>query len=153
MKRMLIIPLLAGTVAFGQAVAVHAAEKQATSEQVQQQLIALDKQWGKAGSDTATLNKILAENMLALGPNGEAQGRPEQVAASTSGPAGAAGSYAADEYKFETLTPDIVVMTHRGTTTEPDGKKESHRSLHVFQRNGGAWQVVASAQAPITAKP
>ena len=153
MKRMLIIPLLVGTVAFAQAFAVHAAEKPATSDQVQQQLIALDKQWGQAGSDTATLNKILADGMLALGPNGEAQGKPEQVAAVTSGPAGAAGSYSADEYKFETLTPDIVVMTHRGTTTAADGKKESHRSLHVFQRSGGAWQVVASAQAPITTKP
>jgi hypothetical protein len=153
MKRMLVIPLLMSTVALALVVAVHAAEKQATSDQVQQQLIALDKQWGQAGSDTATLNKILADNMLALGPNGEAQGRQEQLAASTSGPTGAAGSYTADEYKFETLTPDVVVMTHRGTTTATDGTKESHRSLHVFQRRGGAWQVVASAQAPITAKP
>jgi hypothetical protein len=153
MKRMLVIPLLVSTAAFALVVAVRAAEKQATSEQVQQQLIALDKQWGQAGSDTVTLNKILADSMLALGPNGEAQGRSEQIAASTSGPAGAAGSYVADEYKFETLTPDVVVMTHRGTTTGTDGKKESHRSLHVFQRRGGAWQVVASAQAPISAKP
>jgi hypothetical protein len=153
MKRTLIVPLLVSTAAFALVVAVHAAQKQATSDQVQQQLITLDKQWGQAGSDTATLNKILADNMLALGPNGEAQGKQEQAAASTSGPAGAAGSYTADEYKFETLAPDVVVMTHRGTTTTADGKKESHRSLHVFQRRGGAWQVVCSAQVPIPAKP
>ena len=150
MKRMLAASLL---VAFALVAALHAAQKQATSDQVQQQLMALDKQWGQAGSDGATLARILADELLALGPNGEAQGKAEQLAASTSAPAGAAGSYTADEYKFETLTPDVVVMTHRGTTTATDGKKESHRSLHVFQRRGGAWQVVANAQVPIGAKP
>jgi Domain of unknown function (DUF4440) len=153
MKRMLAVSLLVSTVAFALVVALSAAQKPATSDQVQQQLIALDKQWGQAGSDNATLSKILADDMLALGPNGEAQGKTEQVQATTSAPAGAAGSYAADEYKFETLTPDVVVMTHRGTTTGTDGKKESHRSLHVFQRRGGAWQVVASAQVPVAVKP
>ena len=108
---------------------------------------------GTADIMTTPVLPVLADNMLALGPNGEAQGKQEQAAASTSGPAGAAGSYTADEYKFETLTPDVVVMTHRGTTTTADGKKESHRSLHVFQRRGGAWQVVSSAQVPIPAKP
>jgi hypothetical protein len=153
MKRMLAATVVVSTAALALVVALQAAQKQATSDQVQQQLIALDKQWGQAGSDSGTLNKILADDMLALGPNGEAQGKTEQVATTTSAPAGAAGSYTADEYKFETLTPDVVVMTHRGTTTASDGKKESHRSLHVFQRRGGAWQVVASAQVPIAAKP
>jgi len=32
-----------------------------------------------------------------------------------------------------------------------DGKEvtESHRSLHVFQKRGGQWQVVANAQLPV----
>ena len=129
-----------------------AAKMQAPSQQVQQQLIALDKQWGEAGTDPAALNKILSDKMLALGQNGEAQGKKEQIAASTST---ASSGYAADEHKFETLTPDVVVMTHRGTSTTTEGGKqvkESHRSLHVFQRNNGNWQVVASAQVPITQK-
>jgi hypothetical protein len=127
-----------------------AAKGQAPSQQVQQQLIALDKQWGEAGTDTATLNKIIADNMLALGPKGEAQGKKEQIAASTSTPSSA---YVADEHKFDMLTPDVVVMTHRGTSTTTEGGKEvkeSHRSLHVFQRVKGNWQVVASAQVPIS---
>jgi hypothetical protein len=56
------------------------------------------------------------------------------------------------EYKFEMLSPDVVVMTHRGTTKGvQDGKEvtESHRSLHVFQKKDGRWQVVANAQLPI----
>jgi len=122
------------------------------SQQVQQQLIALDKQWGEARTDTAVLNKILSDKMLALGQNGEAQGKKEQIAASTAIPS---TGYVADEHKFEMLSPDLVVMTHRGTSTTTEGGKpvkESHRSLHVFQRNNGNWQVVASAQVPITQK-
>lgn len=122
------------------------------SQQVQQQLIALDKQWGEARADSAVLNKILSDKMLALGQKGEAQGKKEQIATITSTPS---TDYVADEHKFEMLTPDIVVMTHRGTSTTTEGGKqvkESHRSLHVFQRTNGNWQVVANAQVPIAQK-
>lgn len=132
-----------------------AAGKKAPSEQVQQALIALDKQWGEAGSkgDTVTLNKILSDSYLGIGAKGEALGKQEQVAATTATSSNVQNaSYTADEYKFETLTPDVVVMTHRATTQGmQDGKEvtESHRSLHVFQKRGGQWQVVANAQLPI----
>jgi ketosteroid isomerase-like protein len=153
MKRVCAIAVLAISAALMPAVV--AADDQAPPEAVQKQLIALDKQWGEA-TDTALLNKILADHMLALGPNGEAQGKQEQVAASAAAAGGApAGSYLADEHKFDMLSPDIVVMTHRGTTTTTaDGKpvNESHRSLHVFQRKNGNWQIVASAQVPIPQK-
>jgi hypothetical protein len=128
------------------------AKMQPPSQQVQQQLIALDKQWGEAGADTAALNKILSDKMLGIGQKGEAQGKKEQIAANTSTPS---SGYVADEHKFETLTPDVVVMTHRGTSTTTEGGKpvkESHRSLHVFQRSNGNWQVVANAQVPISQK-
>jgi hypothetical protein len=129
--------------------------KKAPSEQVQQALIALDKRWGEAGSkgDTATLNKILSDNYLGIGAKGEGFGKQEQVAATTATSSNVQNaSYTADEYKFETLTPDVIVMTHRATTKGmQDGKEttESHRSLHVFQKRGGQWQVVANAQLPI----
>jgi len=150
MKRVFAIAVLAISTALMSGVV--AANEQAPPEAVQKQLIALDKQWGEAGTDTAILNKILADHMLALGPNGEAQGKQEQVAAVVTAAGGApAGSYLADEHKFDMLSPDIVVMTHRGTTTSASGK-ESHRSLHVFQRKNGNWQIVASAQVPIPQK-
>ena len=149
MHRVLAATLLACSVVM--MVGMSAAPRmQAPSQQVQQQLIALDKQWGEAGTDTAALNKIISDKMLALGQKGEAQGKKEQIAASTSTPS---SGYVADEHKFETLTPDVVVMTHRGTSTTTEGGKqvkESHRSLHVFQRTNGNWQVVASAQVPIS---
>ncbi len=151
MHRVLAATLLA--VSVGTMVGMSAAARmQPPSQQVQQQLIALDKQWGEAGTDTAALNKILSDKMLALGQKGEAQGKKEQIAAGTTTPS---TGYVADEHKFEMLTPDIVVMTHRGTSTTTEGGKpvkESHRSLHVFQRNNGNWQVVANAQVPIPQK-
>lgn len=153
MKRVFAIALLAISAVWMPAAV--AADEQAPPEAVQKQLIALDKQWGEA-TDTALLNKILADHMLALGPNGEAQGKQEQVAASAAAAGGAStGSYLADEHKFDMLSPDIVVMTHRGTTTTTASGKpvnESHRSLHVFQRKNGNWQIVASAQVPIPQK-
>ena len=141
------IPLLVATIALGQG--------GSPPTSVQQDLIALDKQWGEAGGkgDTATLNKILSANFLGIGQKGEALGKQEQVAATTATSANVQNaSYTADEYKFETLTPDVIVMTHRATTKGmQDGKEvtESHRSLHVFQKRGGQWQVVANAQLPV----
>ena len=151
MHRVLAATLVAGSVVVMVGMSA-SAKMQPPSQQVQQQLIALDKQWGEAGADTAALNKILSDKMIGIGQKGEAQGKKEQIAANTSTPS---SGYVADEHKFETLTPDVVVMTHRGTSTTTEGGKpvkESHRSLHVFQRNNGTWQVVASAQVPISQK-
>src|SRR5713226_9537637 len=95
------IPLLVATIALGQGGSPPAS--------VQQDLIALDKQWGEAGGkgDMATLNKILRENFLGIGQKGEALGKQEQVATTTATSANVQNaSYTADEYKFETLTPD-----------------------------------------------
>jgi hypothetical protein len=130
-------------------------DKKAPSQQVQQSLIALDKQWGEAASkgDTPTLNKILSDSFMGVGEKGEALGKQEQVAATTATTSNVQNaSYTADEYKFETLTPDVILVTHRATTKGTQGGKEvteSHRSLHVFQKHGGQWQVVANAQLPI----
>ena len=127
------------------------------SRQVQETLIALDKLWGEAESkgDTASLNKILSDTYVGLGSKGQVLGKQDQVAAGTAGFANLQNaSYTADEYKFEALTPDVIVMTHRATIKGVhEGKEvtESHRSLHVFQKRGGQWQVVVSAnrQLPI----
>jgi len=149
MHRTVVATLMAGSlVLVGMAADARTA---APTPELQKQLIALDKQWGEAGTDTATLNKILGDQMLALGQKGEAEGKKEQMAASSAPSSG----YVADEHQFEMLSPDVVVMTHRGTSTVTEGGKpvkESHRSLHVFQRMNGNWQVVASAQVPIPRK-
>lgn len=148
MKRILVITLLC-TLAMG--ISVQAKE---VPKDVQDALISLDKQWGEAGNDTAKLDKIVGQNALAVGPKGEAQDKQQLVSTTTATAAGLQNaSYNADEYKFEMLSPDVVVMTHRGTTKgTQDGKEvtESHRSLHVFQKINGQWQVVGNAQVPIS---
>jgi len=148
MKRSLAITVLGIAVAL-----VISAQAKDVPKDVQQSLISLDKQWGEAGGDTAKLDKIIGDNLLAVGSKGEAQDKPQLIADNKAVSAGAQNaSYMADEYKFEMLGPDVVVMTHRGTTKGMENGKEvteSHRSLHVFQKRDGGWQVVANAQLPI----
>ncbi|MGC2197224.1 MAG: nuclear transport factor 2 family protein, partial [Terriglobales bacterium] len=142
MKRILAITLLCAAVGF-----VVSSQAKEVPNDVQKALIALDNEWGNSGGDTAKLDKIIGDHILAVGPKGEAQDKQQLVATNASGAAGVQNAtYTPDEYKFEMLSPDVVVMTHRGTTKGmKDGKEvtESHRSLHVFQKQGGKWQVVA----------
>ena len=148
MKRILAITLLCTAVAL-----VVGAQAKDVPNYLQQTLISLDKEWGAAGADTAKLDKIIGDNLLAVGTKGEAQDKQQLIAdnkATSSAVQNA--SYTPDEYKFEMLSPDVVVMTHRATTKGmKDGKEvtESHRSLHVFQKRDGRWQIVANAQLPI----
>ncbi len=148
MKRNLAIAVLCTAVAL----AVSAQAKEVPKD-IQQALISLDKEWGGAGADTAKLDKIIGDNLLAVGTKGQAQDKKEMIADNkATASAVQSGSYVADEYKFEMLSPDVVVMTHRGTTKGMENGKEvteSHRSLHVFQNRDGHWQVVANAQIPI----
>jgi hypothetical protein len=148
MKRSLAITVLCTAVAL-----VLSAQAKDVPKDVQQSLISLDKQWGEAGGDTAKLDKIIGDNLLAVGSKGEAQDKKELIADNKAVSASVQnGSYVADEYKFEMLSPDVVVMTHRGTTKGMENGKEvteSHRSLHVFEKLDGRWQVVANAQLPI----
>lgn len=149
MKRIQIIMLactLMGAVVSTQAKTVPA--------DVQKALIALDKEWGEAGGDTAKLDKIIGDNVLGVGSKGEAQDKQQLIASNKALTTDVQnGTYAADEYKFDMPSADVVVMTHRGTTKGMQNGKdvtESHRSLHVFQKQNGRWQVVANAQLPIT---
>ena len=149
MKRSLAITVLCTAVAL--AISAQAAD---VPKDVQQTLTSLDKQWGEAGGDTAKLDKIIGDNLVAVGPKGEAQDKQQMIAATKATSSGTQNaSYTPDEYKFEMLSPDVIVMTHRGTTKGMQNGKEvteSHRSLHVFQKRDGHWQVVANAQLPIT---
>ena len=148
MKRILAITLLCTAVAL-----VASAQAQNVPKDLQQTLISLDKEWGNSGTDTAKLDKIYGDNLIAVGTKGEAQDKQQLIADNKVTSAGVQNaSYMPDEYKFEMLSPDVVVMTHRGTTKGMQNGKEvteSHRSLHVFQKRDGRWQVVANAQVPI----
>lgn len=148
MKRILAITVFCTAVML-----VASAQAKDVPKDLQQTLISLDKEWGNSGTDTAKLDKIYGDNLLAVSTKGDAQDKKQAIADNTATSAGVQNaSYVADEYKFEMLSPDVVAMTHRGTTKGmKDGKEvtESHRSLHVFQKKDGRWQVVANAQVAI----
>ena len=148
MNRILAITLLCAAVTL-----VVSTQAKNVPNDVEQALISLDKQWGQAGGDSGKLNKIIGDNLLAIGSKGEALDKQQLIADNKATSAAVQNaSYTPDEYKFEMLSPDVVVMTHRGTTKGIQNSKEvteSHRSLHVFQKLDGRWQVVANAQLPI----
>ena len=148
MKRILAITLFCTAVTL-----IASAQGTSVPNDLQQTLISLDKQWGEAGGDSAKLDKIIGTDLLAVSSKGEAQDKQQMIADNKATSAGVQNaSYTPDQYKFEMLSPDVVVMTHRGTTKGMQNSKEvteSHRSLHVFQKQDGRWQVVANAQLPI----
>src|SRR5256885_16895371 len=92
---------------------------------VQKALIALDKEWGEAGGDAAKLDKIIGDSALAIGPKGEAQDKQQLIASNKAASTDVTNAtYTADEYKFDTPSSDVVVMTHRGTTKGMQNGKE-----------------------------
>jgi hypothetical protein len=104
-------------------------------------LIAQDKAWGAAGikGDTATVAKLLADNVVSVTENG-VRDKQGEIADAEPEPAGT--RYEPTDYKVTFLNPDTAVMTH-GTKGE-----DAHYSLHVWSRKGGQWQVVATSTTP-----
>ena len=106
-------------------------------------LIALDKQWAETvmKGDSSAAEKILADQIVSVTPQGVG-GRKEELASYQAAPAGT--RYEATDYKVTFLNPDTAIMTHG--TKGPD----AHYSMHVWSRQGGKWQVVATSTTPMT---
>jgi hypothetical protein len=107
------------------------------------QLVALDKEWGAAAQGQEAvdaLNRIIAEDVISMSGGGIAS-RADMIAEVQSADA-PTGPYVADSYKVKMITEDVAVMTHHASDPDP------HYSLHVWQKKGGKWVVVASASAP-----
>jgi hypothetical protein len=104
-------------------------------------LIALDKQWGEAGSkgDTAAVAKLLADNLVSVTEAG-VRGKKEELADNEPAPAGT--KYEPTNFKVMFLDANTAIMTH--STTGDD----AHVSLHVWSKKSGAWQVVATSTTP-----
>jgi len=134
------------------------AEKVSTNSSDEQELIKLDKQWGEAGmhGDAAVLEVILADDFIGDSPTGGAVTKAQQIAESkASAPDITNATYTADDYKVRFLDPNTAVMTH--SASEKGMKKgqeytDQHRSMHVWVKRGGKWQVVASQATPVPQK-
>ena len=100
-------------------------------------LIKLDKEWGVANlkADKSELGKIYADDMFAVTPEGVLT-RAQMLEAVE--PAEST-NYITSDYKVTMLGDDVAVMAHKG---------DGYRSLHVFQKQGSGWRVVATATIP-----
>ena len=100
-------------------------------------LIKLDKEWGVANlkADKSELGKIYANDMFAVTPEGVLT-RTQMLEGAE--PADST-NYITSDYKVKMLGDDIAVMAHKG---------DGYRSLHVFQKQGSGWLVVATATIP-----
>ncbi len=132
-------------------------EKVSSTSSAEQELIGLDKQWGEAGlkGDTAMLEKILADDFTGASATGIATKAQsiEQAKSDASNITNA--TYVADQYSVRFLDPNTAVMTHNAVEKGLNKGKEytdQHRSMHVWVKRDGRWQVVASQATPITQK-
>jgi ketosteroid isomerase-like protein len=117
-------------------------------------LEAFDHAWGEAtiSGNRAALQTIYADDYQSLGP-AVPQGKAAVIDAAIqtaernrANPA-EAPRIAYDSYSI-TCSPNAATITHRNTiTVREDGKDQQFytRSVHVLEKRGGRWQVVANA--------
>jgi hypothetical protein len=132
-------------------------EKVATTPSAEQELITLDKSWGEAGlkGDSAVLETILADDFIGNSPTGVATKAQNIAEAKTTAADITNATYVADEYTVRFLDPNTAVMTHRAVEKGLNKGKEyndQHRSMHVWVKRDGRWQVLASQATPIPQK-
>src|SRR4051794_12907827 len=139
MKRTLFIGaflLLAGTLTFGQ-------NQRAT----ELKLIEMDKAWTAAElkGDTATAGMYVSDDFWETTPDGvfrDKKGYLADLKPTTD-------KDVADRYNVRFLSPDIAIMTHRGTVS---GKEPGeYRSTHIWMNRGGKWVIVAHHSSNIKA--
>jgi hypothetical protein len=125
-----------------------------SSNSAEQELISLDKEWGEAGlrGDTTVLERILADDFMGATPTAVATKAQNIAEAKTNAPDITNATYTADEYTVRFLDKNTAVMTHRAVEKGLNKGKEytdQHRSIHVWVKRNGKWQVVASQATPI----
>ena len=103
-------------------------------------LIQLDKEWGGAQGPEA-IEPLLADTIVTLTSVGVVT--KEQMLEAAANYVAPTGPYTAGDYDVRFLSEDIAVMVHSA------GEPDPHRSMHVWQKLDGKWQVVANANVPI----
>lgn len=117
-------------------IAVVASFSSFTAADVSDDLIAMDKQWGMAGGPAG----YVAEDVIGIGPTGVVNF--SDLVADAAANANVGEEYVVSNYQVKFLSDDIAVMVHTAAGSDP------HASLHVIQKQGSDWLVVATASAP-----
>ena len=104
-------------------------------------LIALDKKWGEAKTPDDA-RALISDKLVAVDSKG-VTGKAELME-SMANDDPPAGPYVASDYKVEFLDADTAIMVHSAGTGE-----DAHRSMHVWRKTAGKWQVAATASMPV----
>ncbi len=122
---------------------------------VEQELVRLDQVWNGAEvrGDVAMLEHLLSDDFISVGLRGTIEARAEVLADFRSGDAKLT-SLIADEYRVR-IYGDTAVMTHlaklKGTYKGQD-ISNTYRATHVWVKQHGRWQVVASQQTGLSGR-
>jgi hypothetical protein len=100
-------------------------------------LIKLDKAWGGAQSP-GEVESLITSKFVAVDEDG-VSGRSDLLKAMANDDA-PVGPYVAGNYKVEFLDSNTAVMTHSAGSGD-----DKHWSMHLWRKNGGKWQVAATA--------
>ena len=108
-------------------------------------LIALDKKWGETGikGDAKGMESLLSDKLVSVDQDG-IRDRKQELATVKPEPAGT--KYEPTDYKVTMLGNDMALMTH---TTKG---KDAHNSLHLWSKESGQWQVIATSSTPVKSK-
>ena len=100
-------------------------------------LIKLDKAWGMA-QKPGEVKPMLTSDFIAVDEDGVSGKADLLKAMSSDDPP--TGPYVAGDYQVKFLDSNTAVMVHSAGSGD-----DAHWSLHVWQKNGGKWQVAATA--------
>jgi ketosteroid isomerase-like protein len=120
----------------------------------EQELMKVENDWSEAvlKRDTATLQRLYADEYLFTDPEGVTWNKSQDIASITS------GAYKLASYKLEDMKAhvygDVAVVTGRNTmkgTFQGKDMSGQYRFTDVFVKRGGRWQCVAT-QSTLVAK-
>ena len=153
MKRMItiaVIMLAASFLAFGQS-----NQKSKGKNNVEETLKQIEMDWANAvkNKDTATLDRILADDWVGIMPDGKGYAKAVVIANVKSGKA-TLSSITLDQMTVRVYGNTAVVTGNYVETSTYEGKDTSGRyawtDVFVKQKDG-SWKAVASHNSPITA--
>ena len=141
-----VLVLVFATAVFGQMAEKKAEAKSNSAEQVEQALMKMERNWTDAAlkKDTATLDKILADDWVGLGPAGSLT-KAQLLADLKSGDL-KLESETLGEMKVRVFGDTAVVTGSDDEKSSYKGKDSSghHVWTDVFVKRQGHWQAVAS---------
>jgi uncharacterized protein (TIGR02246 family) len=152
MKRSIIAIVLVLAVSyliFGQA------KKQSQATSAEQELIQLEKDWDDATvkRDAAAMKRIVADDSLSMGPDGNFYTKAEMIAAMTSA-ANTTSSSVMEDIKARVLEDVGVTWSLTTDKSQSKGKEVGTQSRHVttWVKRSGRWQLFAGTSAEVVKK-